>query len=155
MQKQPILAENHGLTPLKKSQFFDFLNFFFLRLKNHFFVVAYRKPHFPGLYCIKKNMKKQPFLAKNHALTPLKKSQFFDFLNTFFLFQNIIKHILLAYIALQKNMEKQPILAENYGLTPLKKSQFFDCLNFLFAKPKKTLFRSRVSQKTFSWPTLP
>ena len=30
MEKWPIFDQNHGLTPLEKRQFFDFLNFFFL-----------------------------------------------------------------------------------------------------------------------------
>ena len=38
--------------------------------------------HFPGLYCLKnKKMEKWPILDQNHRLTPLEKSQFFDFLN--------------------------------------------------------------------------
>ena len=30
LEKWPFLDQNHGLTPLKKCQFFDFLNFLFL-----------------------------------------------------------------------------------------------------------------------------
>ena len=109
MQKWPILIQNHGLTPLEKSQFFNLLNFFFLQpkkaffrsrksqntfswpllpkiknakmanfghkpwtnpfaknlnfstfesscfysLERRFFLLEYRKTHFPGLYCLK------------------------------------------------------------------------------------------------------
>ena len=36
-QKQPFLDQNHGLTPLEKCQFFDFLKFLFLQLRKAFF----------------------------------------------------------------------------------------------------------------------
>ena len=72
-----------------------------------------------------------------------------------FSLQNIVKDILLAYIALKKKLEKWPYLDENHGLTPLEKCQFLDFLNFLFLQPKKAYFGSRISVKTFSWPILP
>ena len=37
MEKWPIFDENHGLTPLEKSQFFDDLNFLFLWPRKAFF----------------------------------------------------------------------------------------------------------------------
>ena len=57
-QKWPFLDQKHGLTPLEKSQFFYFLNFFFLQPITAFFVQEYRKTHFPGLYCLKKQVGK-------------------------------------------------------------------------------------------------
>ena len=72
-----------------------------------------------------------------------------------FSFQNIVKDIFLAYIALKKKWEKWPFLDKNHGLTPLEKCQFFDFLNFLFLQPRKAFFRSRISQKTFSLAILP
>ena len=36
-EKWPFLDQNHGLTPLEKCQFFDFLNFLFLQLRKAFF----------------------------------------------------------------------------------------------------------------------
>ena len=44
---------------------------------------------------------------------------------------NIVKHILVYYIALKQKMEKWPIFDQNQGLTPLEKWQFFDFFNFL------------------------
>ena len=86
MEKWPFFHQNHGLTPLQKSQFFDFLNFFFLSLERRFFVLKYRKRHLPYLYCLKKRkLEKRPFFEQNHGLTPLEKSQFFDFFNFFIL----------------------------------------------------------------------
>ena len=67
-----------------------------------------------------------------------------------FPFQNIVKHIFLAYIAKKRSWKKWPFLDENHGLTPLKKCQFFDFLNFLSLLPRKAFFRSRMLQKTFS-----
>ena len=83
MVKWPIFDQNHGLTPLEQSQFFDFLNFFFFySLEMRFFVLEYRKtllswPILPK----KKKIEKWPIFDQNHGLTPLEKSQIFDFLN--------------------------------------------------------------------------
>ena len=52
LEKGPFLDQNHGLTPLEKCQFFDFLNFLFLWFRKRFFVLEYRKRHFRGLYYI-------------------------------------------------------------------------------------------------------
>ena len=37
LEKWSFLDQNHGLTPLKKCQFFDFLNFLYLKLRKAFF----------------------------------------------------------------------------------------------------------------------
>ena len=37
VEKWPFLDQNHGLTPLEKCQFFDFLNFLFLQPRKKFF----------------------------------------------------------------------------------------------------------------------
>ena len=72
-----------------------------------------------------------------------------------FSFQNIVKDIFLAYIALKIKLEKWPFLDQNHGLTALDKCQFFDFFNFSFLQPRKAFFRSRISYKTFAWPILP
>ena len=84
MGKWPFFDKNYGLTPLEKSQFFDFFNFFFYGLEKRFYVLEYYKTYFPGLYCLKKEMEKWPFFDQNRGLTPLKRSQFFDYLKFFF-----------------------------------------------------------------------
>ena len=100
LEKWPFLDQNHGLTPFEKCQFFDFLDVFFYSLERCFFVVEYRKRHFPCLYCLKKICwKNGQFFFQNHGFTRLEKCQFFEFLNflflqprkTFFLFQNMVK----------------------------------------------------------------
>ena len=68
----------------KNVNFSSFLTSSFYRLERHFFVLEYRKGHFPGLNCLQKKLKKWPFLDQNHGLTPLEKCQFFDFLNFLF-----------------------------------------------------------------------
>ena len=65
---------------------FILLNFLFLYPRNEFFVLEYRKRHFPCLYFLRKKVEKNGhFLAQNHGLTPLEKCQYFDFLNFVFL----------------------------------------------------------------------
>ena len=54
MEKWPFFDQKHGLTPLEKSQFFDFLNLFFYRLEWNFLALEYCKTQFPGLYYLKK-----------------------------------------------------------------------------------------------------
>ena len=56
----------------------------FIGYKGILFVLEYCKIHFPGLFCLKKELEKWPFFCQNHGLTPLEKLQFFDFLNFFF-----------------------------------------------------------------------
>ena len=81
LEKWPFLDQNHGLTPLGKCQFFDFLNFFFYSLERRLFALEYRKRNFTGLSFLKKKFQKWPFLDQNHGLTSLEKCQFFHFLN--------------------------------------------------------------------------
>ena len=54
----------------------------------------------------------------------------------------------------KKKVEKWPFLDQNHGLTTLQKCSFLNCLNFLFLQPRKAFFRSRLSEKTFSWSIL-
>ena len=68
----------------KKSIFRPFSTSCFYSLKTRFFLLEYRKIHFPILYCLKKKVEKMAILNHNHGLTPLEKSQFFDFSNFFF-----------------------------------------------------------------------
>ena len=81
LEKWLFFDQNHG----KMSIFLLFELLVFIALKGVFLVLEYYKRHFPGLYCLKKKLKKWPFLDENHGLTPLEKSQFFDYLNFFFL----------------------------------------------------------------------
>ena len=83
--KRTIFGTKPYATPLKKYQFLDFLNFFFLSPRRRIFDLEYRKRHFPGIYCLKKRLEKWSILDQNYWLTPLKKCQFLDFLKVLFL----------------------------------------------------------------------
>ena len=81
----PFLYQNHELTPLEKSQLFSFLNLLFSQARKTFFRCRISQDIFLAYIDKKTNLKKWLFLDQNHGLTPLKKCQFFDFLNSFFL----------------------------------------------------------------------
>ena len=108
-------------------------------------------------------MEKFPIFDRNHRLTLLEKSQFFNFFGflileskkTFFSFQNIIKHFLLADFANNKKMENFQIFDQNHGVTPLEKCQFLDFLTFCFLQYKKAFFLSRILSNTVSFLILP
>ena len=149
MEKWPFLDQNHGLTPLEKCQFLDFLNLFFYSLKRCFFVLEYRKRHFLGLYCLKKKVGKmgQPWV------NPFGKMSIFRVFVLLFLYSLERRFLVLKYRkghfpmlqCQKKKLQKCPFLDQNHGLTTLKKCQFFDFLNLLFLQPKKVFFGSRIS----------
>ena len=56
-----------------KFQFFDFFNFFFLSLERRFLVLQYRKTHFPGLYCLKKELAKMAIVLPKPWVNPFRK----------------------------------------------------------------------------------
>ena len=58
LKKRPLLDQIHGLTPLEKCQFFDFWTCCFYSLESRFLVLEYNKRHFPGHYCLKKELGK-------------------------------------------------------------------------------------------------
>ena len=147
------MDQNHGLTPLEKLQFFDILNFLFLQPRKVFFVLEYRKSHFPNQYCLKKRVGKMAILGPKPWINPFGKMSFFRILELLvfitqkgvFSIQIIEKVIFLTYTAEKKMLEKWPYLDQNHGLTFLEKSQFFDFLNFLFLQPRKAFFLSIIS----------
>ena len=90
--KRAIFGPKPWVNPFGKMSVFLLLELFcFYRLQRRFVEwmnrkdVEYRNRYFIGLYCLKKNWEKGPFLDQNHWLTPLEKFQFFDCLNFFFL----------------------------------------------------------------------
>ena len=54
VSKMAIFGPKPSVNHFKKCQFFDFLNFLFLKPRKAFSALKYRKTHFPGLYCLKK-----------------------------------------------------------------------------------------------------
>ena len=74
MEKFQIFDQNHELTLLEKSRFFDFFNFLILESKNTFFLSRISSNSFCWLFFFlakNKNMEKFHFFYQNHGLTPL------------------------------------------------------------------------------------
>ena len=78
--------QNHGLSPLEKSQFFNFFDFLILESKNTFFLSRILSNIFCWLILpIIKKMENFQIFDQNHGVTPLEKCQFLDFLTFCFL----------------------------------------------------------------------
>ena len=77
LKKWPFLDKNYGLTPSEKCQFFHFLNFLFLYLRKAFYLLEYRKRHFPGLYCLKRKGWKMAIFVKKPWANPFGKMSIF------------------------------------------------------------------------------
>ena len=77
-EKTPFQAIKTGSSKTRKNvSFSTFLTSLFYSLERCFFVLEYRKRHFPGLYCQKKKLEKWPFLDQSFGLTPLEKKSIF------------------------------------------------------------------------------
>ena len=66
-------------------------------------------------------------------------------------FQNIIKEIFQANIALKKMLEKWPFLDQNHGLTHFEKYKFFNFMKFLFLQPKRRFLVLQYRKRHFPW----
>ena len=139
MEKWPILDQNHGLTPLNKTQFFDFFNFLFLQLKKEFFAGEYHKTHFPGLDCLKKEDKKMANIGPKPWTNLFGKNSIFQ-LSQHLVFiaqkgvlslQNTIKHIFLAYITLKKEDGKMANFGQKPWTNPFGKNSIFRLFQLL------------------------
>ena len=153
MEKFQIFDQNHRLTLLEISRFFNFLDFLILEPKNTFFLSRTSSNTFSCLILpIVKQMDNFQIFDQNHGLiTPLEKSLLLDFVNFFILEPKndiflsriiVIKHILLADFAINKNilladfainkkMKKCQIIDQNHGLTSLDNYQIFDFFSFV------------------------
>ena len=58
------------LTPLKKVNFLTFRTSCFYSLESRFFVLEYRKRHFPDLYCLKKKVGKMAIFGPRLWVIP-------------------------------------------------------------------------------------
>ena len=83
--KTAVFGPKPRVNPFGKMSIFRPLTSCFYSVEKPFFVLEYRKRHFPNLFCLKKKIKKWPFFDQNHGLTTLEKCLFFDFLNFLFL----------------------------------------------------------------------
>ena len=78
VEKWLILDQNHGLTPLEKCHFFEFLNFLFLKAtKGVFSFQNIIKTHFPALYCQKRKGGKMANFGPKPWTNPFGKMPFF------------------------------------------------------------------------------
>ena len=106
------------VNPLEKNvNFSSFWTSSFDILERHFFVLEYRKRHFPGLNCLKKKV------GKNVNFSTFWTS-FSDSLERGFLVLEYRKRHFPGLNCLKKKLEKWPFLDQNHGLTPWEKCQF-------------------------------
>ena len=111
----------------------------FYSLERFFFFLEYRKRHFPGLYCLKKNVGKKGIFRPKPWVNPFGKISnvrlfelfFYSLKRRFFVLECRKTHFPRVH-CLKKKLEKWPFLEQNHGLTPLEKCLFFDFLTFLF-----------------------
>ena len=81
MEKFQIFDQDRGLTPSEKSRLFNFFDFLILESEKAFFLPRISLNMLSCLILTKnnKNMEKFPIFDRNHRLTPLEESQFFNF----------------------------------------------------------------------------
>ena len=79
IEKLLIVRPKPRVNPFGKMCFFRLFEALVLEILERLFFLEYRKKHFPGLHCLKKNYENWPLLDQNHGLTSLEKCQFFDF----------------------------------------------------------------------------
>ena len=117
----------------KMSNFRLFETSCFYSLEKRFFVLEYRKRHFPGLYCLKKKkLEKWPFLDQNHGLNPLEKGEFstvwtscfYSVETRFFVLEYNERHFLGLY-CLKKNVGKAAIFGPQPSVNPFWKMSIF------------------------------
>ena len=107
LEKWPFLHQNHGLTPLEKCQFFDFLNFLFLQPRKQFFCSRISSKTFSCPILAKKKVGKMDIFGPKPRVNPFRKMSIFRLFELLvfikqkgvFSFYNIIKDIFLEYIA--------------------------------------------------------
>ena len=83
MENWPIFDQNHG--PLWKNDNFSiFCTSCFYSLETRFFLLEYRKTHFPGPYCQKKRMENGKFFTKRLDKPLWKNDNFSTFWSSWF-----------------------------------------------------------------------
>ena len=106
-EKWPFLDQNHGLSPLEKCQFFDFLNFLFSYPRKAFFRSRIQQKTFYWPILPKKKRGKMAIFGPKRWVNLFGKMSIFRLFELFvfisqkgfFSVQNIVKDIFLAYIA--------------------------------------------------------
>ena len=143
-----------------------FLTFwtFFYSLERRFFVLEYRKRHFPSLYCLKNKPGKMAIFGPKAWVNPFAKMSIlwlFELLVFiarkvvfFFVLEYCKKHFPGLYCG-KKKVGKMAIFGPKVWVNPFGKMSIFRLFELFFLKPRKAFTRSRMSLKTFSWLKLP
>ena len=76
-RKWPFLDQNHGLTPLEKCQFSYLMTSCFYSLERRFFVLKYRKGHYPMVWCLKKKVAEMPIFGPKPWVKHMEKVSIF------------------------------------------------------------------------------
>ena len=118
--KMPIFGPTPWVNPFRKVSIFPLFELLvFIAQKGIFFVLEYRKRHFPGLYCLKKKVGKMALFGPKPWVNPFRKMSIFRLFELlvfiaqkgFFSFHNIVKVIFLPCIAQKKEVGKMTIFA--------------------------------------------
>ena len=151
MEKFQIFYQNHGLTPLEKSLFFEFFNFLILESKNAFFSFQnIVKQIFLSDFAKNKKKEKFQIFDKNHGPTPLEKSPFFYFfflilifivLKHFFPFQNNYGRTHFpGLFFFKKRWKKFKFLTKTMGQPLWKNTKFSTFLTLQFQSLKTPFY---------------
>ena len=126
MKNWPSLYQKHGQTPLKNVNFMTFWTFCFDSLETSFFVLEYRKRHFPGLYCGKKKVGKMAIFGPKAWVDPFEKMSIFRLFELLF-FKNLERRLLVLeylkrhfpdYNCLKKKLGKMAIFVPKAWVNP-------------------------------------
>ena len=94
--KMAILWPKAWVKPFGKIWTFWLLNFFY-SLKRSFFVLQYRKRHFPGLYCEKKKVGKMAIFGPKAWVNPFGKMSIFRIFQLLFFLSQERRLLVLEY----------------------------------------------------------
>ena len=149
LQKWPYFDQNHGLTLLETSQFFEFFNFlFFYWPRRRFFVLDYRKSHFRYQYCLTKKVGKMAIFGPKPWVNPFGKMSMFWILvllffhcleRRFFVLDYRKSHFPNQY-CLTKKVGKMAIFGPKPWLNPFGKTSIFRHSKLLVFIAKKGVF---------------
>ena len=132
-KKSPFLDQNHGLIPLEKCQFFDFLNFLFYSVERRIFVREYHKRHFSGLYCLKKKS------WKHVNFSTFQTSRFYSLQRRFFVLEYYKRHF-PGLCCLKKKIGKMAIFRPKPWVNPFRQMSNFRLFKLLVFIAYKGIF---------------
>ena len=134
-------------------------NFLFLQRRKAFFLSRISQKTFSWSKLPKKKSWKDGHFGLKTWVNPLGKMSIFRLSELLVFYSVERRFFVLEYRkrhhpgqnCLKKKVGKMAI----FGPKQWEKCQFFSFLDFFFLQGRKAFFRSRISQKTFSWPKYP